>query len=440
MRFDLRAGRLVRIPGPQARWHIRQGILLIDRHFLPVVQPAAKAAAAAATAAVPTSSLVPPFVVPNDPHQTGRCSSSSSSFIPSVTISNRAAPTLLPAGLGLDWRFVVGVNGTLHALSSLKGLMATFKVNVDARPPTQPQPQPGQGPTRTPAAAPAPGPLSASAAASSSSSSFRLSDGPVQLRTSGGRTQKNFMWLPLPGREADPLYVFSFAPLVVIRCPLATGVCSDVIRERPAESRLPPSARHWRGSSSFVPLPSADGPTATAPPASGSGANEMKFLGLVHSRVFHARYEHRFVLLSVRVPDVHARTHSEPHAHVPAAAAPSSPPAAAAAAASSVFDLPAASVRLSSVDWSSLSSSSIRVLGASDPFDLMAASAPLPASLGGALQVTFGMSLHLEDRAQHPDCGKLVLAFGRDDGQSWAIVMPVTMAINTIRMFNKSKH
>ena len=430
MRFDLRAGRLVRIPGPQASWHIRQGILLIDRHFLPVVQPAATAAAAAA---VPTSSLVPPFVVPNDPHQTGRCSSSSSSFIPSVTISNVAAPTLLPAGLGLDWRFVVGVNGTVHALSWLRGRMATFQVNVDARPATQPQPQPGQGqgptptPTPTPAAAPAPapGPLSASAS-SSSSSSFRLSDDPVKLRTSGVGMQKNFMWLPLPGREADPLYVFSFAPLVVIRCPLATGVCSDVVRERPAESRLPPSARHWRGSSSFVPLRSSDGPTATAAPA--SGANEIKFIGLVHSRVFHARYKHQFVLLSVRVP------------HVPAAAVPSSPPAAAAAAASSVVDLPAASVRLSSVDWSSLSSSSIRVLGASDPFDLMPASAPLPASLGGALQVTFGMSLHLEDRAQHPDCGKLVLAFGRDDGQSWAIIMPLTMAINAIRMFNQSKH
>lgn len=381
MRFEY-DDRYARLPGPRNfDWYTRQGALLLDANFAPVDGPASGRRVRRCRRASPN-----------------RCeadASGVSTFVPITSVSSAAVPTLFPGGIGLDWRLMVGVGGSLHTLVWFDG-QGTMEMSV--------------GP---PAAAPAAA-AAAGGARPSPPLSFRLSRA-VLVDTPGSRPQKNFMWLPLPGLDAEPFYVFSFAPLVIIRCPIATGKCSDVVRQSLADSQLPPDARHWRGSSSFVPLPERSRfPASQSSSGAVNQTVEIQFLGLVHVRVFHARYVHRFVLLSVRVPG--------PQAHGVGARA-------------TVTERMAAALTSPDVN---ASMPLIRVLGASDPFDLMDASAELPASKGGVYQVTFGMSLHLEQRPLHPDCGKLVLAFGRDDRQAWAVVMPLNMAINSLKTFNQS--
>ena len=409
MRFDY-GDRYVRLSGPREwDWYTRQGLLLLDRDFSVVRPPRPSQSGSTRgswwsghrgdrprrAARIPIRSAVDVD------------SSGVSTFVPMATVSNALVPTLFPHSLGLDWRLMGGVKGAIHALVWFDG-MGTMEVIA------------GTVGQVTGAAA------AAGATVSVPPLSFGLAP-PVLLDTPGRKPQKNFMWLPLPGLDADPLFVFSFAPLVIIRCPIATGACSDVQRQSLEETGLPSSAKHWRGSSSFVPLPERIRfPQSSDSSATGAtnGTIEIQFLGLVHWRVFHARYVHRFVLLSVQVPDPQAHAHDDAHTHAHAAGV-----------GLSLTDRMAAA--LTSGD-SLLSTPLIRVLGASDPFDLMDPSAQLPASMGGVFQVTFGMSLHLEQRPLHPDCGKLVLAFGRDDRQAWTIVMPLHMAMSSLRTFNRS--
>jgi hypothetical protein len=221
--------------------------------------------------------------------------------------------------------------------------------------------------------------------------------------------KKNYMSVNQLRPCEQNFFVVRFFPLVVLRCTLE-GRCltqQDSVKASPGLV-----AKHWRGSSSFVPV------ATDAAVAADIVQQEGLYLGVIHERLKRTHYVHRFVLLAA--PETFQRKHCSELKRMENLSQFSStdvsPP--------------------SACDTSCCSSD---LISASPLFSVVAYSPafhflPPHSPAFPTTQVEFGMSLVLESREGHPHEGHLLISYGKEDTQAWITRVHISSVIHALQL------